>query len=115
MRTLLLRSLIAAVLIGPAIAVVNELASINGGVKHQPALSKGEIERMKDLPMRDAEAAFRARTVLLTRWEWFLDSVKYSYYWKHIAEISVAPSAGVFVACFWVGLVERRRIRQMPA
>ena len=113
MKALLLRSLVAALLIGPAIGFVNEVVSIHNATQYEPPLSTAEIDRMRNLPLNGVQAVLRSREIKLTRWKWLVDSIHYSYFWKHVAEISILPSSGVFLACIWVGWVERRHVHQM--
>ena len=113
MRTLFLESLIAAVLIGPAIGFVNEVASVRNATKFEPGLSEAEIGQMRNLPMKEVDAAVQRRMIKQSRWEWLMDSIRYSYFWKHLAVISIVPSSGVFFACVWVGWVEKRHVQQV--
>jgi hypothetical protein len=78
MKTLLFRSLIAVVIIGPAIGFVSELTSFRHAAKYEPPLSEGELHRMGNLPMNEVEATFAERRIVLTRWEWLEDSIHYS-------------------------------------
>ena len=112
MRTVFLRSLLAAVLIGPAIGLLSELASLRDATKYDPPLSEAEMQQMKGLPLNEVEASLRGRRKAMTRWEWLEDSVPYSYFWKQLAEVSVLPSSGVFLGCVWVGWTTKRQVLQ---
>ena len=115
MRAILLRSLIAALLVGPTIGFVNYVASIHGAIKYEPPLSEAELGQLRKLPMNETGIALQGRRIKLTRTQWLVDSIRYSYFWKYVAEISIVPSVGVFFACVWVGWLERRRARQVCA
>ena len=48
----------------------------------------------------------------MTRWDWLEDSVPYSYFWKQVAHDAIVPSSGVFLACVWIGWVEKRHAQK---
>jgi hypothetical protein len=113
MRALFLRSLIAAVLIGPAIGFAGEFASMHNVTKYDPPLSEAEFHRMGNVAMNEVEATLRAREIKLTRWEWLKDSIRYSDFWKHVAATGIVPGSGVFLGCIWVGWMERSRAQRL--
>lgn len=108
MKALLFRSLIAALLIGQVIGFVVYATSIEKAMKYEPPVSGDEMDRMQQLPLRDVQAELHRRAVPMTRWEWLKESIHYAYFWKDVAAKSVVPSVGVFIACIWVGWLERR-------
>ena len=108
MRAFLLRSLVAALLIGPAIGFISEATSVEKATKYYPPLSTAEIDRMKNLPFGEVEAAVHRRAIPMSRWEWLKDSIRYSYFWRDVAGRSIVPTAGVFLACLWVGWIGTR-------
>jgi hypothetical protein len=113
MKALLLRSLLIAVLIGPAIDLVRTVVSFRGGTKYDPPLSEAEFHQMGNMTVNEMEASLAKRRIKMTRWEWLRDSVPYSYFWKQVAHDAIVPSCGVFFACAWVGWMERRRFQRL--
>lgn len=107
MKATLLRSLVAALLIGPAIGFLNEATSVQKAMIYNPPFSEAEMARMKNLSMNEVDATLRSRRVQLTRWEWLQGSIHYEYFWKRVAASSIVPSVGVFLACVWIGWTER--------
>jgi hypothetical protein len=113
MKALFFRSLIAAILLGPAIGFVSELASLRGGIKYEPPLSEAELHQMGNLTINEMEATLGKRRIKMTRWDWLRDSIPYSYYWKQVAFNAIVPSSGVFLGCVWVGWMEVRRVQRL--
>ena len=109
MKALLLRSLFVAVLVGPAIGLVSIVASLQGGTKYDPPLSQSEFHQMGNMTVNEMEAALAKRRIKMTRWDWLRESVHYSYFWKQVARNGIVPICGVFLACAWVGWMEKRR------
>ncbi|MBZ5598831.1 MAG: hypothetical protein LAN83_10945 [Acidobacteriia bacterium] len=112
MKALLLRSLLVAVLAGPAISFVSKVASLQGGTKYDPPLSEAEFHQMGNMTVNEMEAALAKRRIKMTRWDWLEDSVPYSYFWKQVAHDAIVPSSGVFLACVWIGWVEKRHAQK---
>jgi hypothetical protein len=56
MKALFLKSLIAAILLGPVIGFVSELASFRRGFKYEPPLSEAETHQMRNLTINEMEA-----------------------------------------------------------
>jgi hypothetical protein len=115
MKALLLRSLIAAALIGLAISFVSGLTFFHAGFKYEPPFSEAERQQMRNLPMNEVEATLAKRRIKMTRWQWLGDSIHYSYFWKDVARDAVVPGSGVFLGCLWIGWIERRQVRRPKA
>jgi hypothetical protein len=113
MKALFLKSLIAAILLGPAIGFVSQLATIRGGIKFEPPLSDTERHQMGNLTVNEMEATLSKRRVRMTRWDWLRDSIPYSYFWKQVAFNAIVPSLGVFLGCVCVGWMEVRRVQRL--
>jgi hypothetical protein len=113
MKALLLRSLLVAVLVGPAIGFVSNVASLRGGTKYDPPLSEAEFHQMGNMTVNEMEAALAKRRIKMTRWDLVRDSVYYSYFWKQVAQNAIVPSSGVFLACTWVGWMEKRDLQRL--
>ena len=115
MKALLFRSLLVAVLVGPAIGLVSEVASLQGGMKYDPPLSEAEFHQMGNMTVNEMEAALAKRRIKMTRWDWLRDFVPYSYFWKQVAHDAIVPSCGVFLACTWVGWMEKRQVQKLKS
>src|SRR4029077_8978403 len=113
MKSLFFRSLIAAILLGPAISFVSQVVSFLGGIKYEPPVTEAERQQMGNLTINEWESTFAKRKVKMTRWDWLRDSVPYSYYWKQVAFNATVPSSGVFLGCMWVGWMQERRARRL--
>lgn len=108
MKALLLRCLLVAILVGPAIGLISKVASIRGGIKYDPPLSETERGQMRNMKVNEMEGALAKRRVRMTRWDWLRDSVPYSYFWKEVVRDALVPICGVFLACAWVSWMEKR-------
>jgi hypothetical protein len=113
MKALLLRSLLIAVLVGPAIDLVRTVASFHSGTRYDPPLSEAEFHQMGNMTVNEMEATLAKRRIKMTRWDWLRDSVPYSYFWKQVARDAIVPSCGVFFACTWIGWMEKRRFQRL--
>jgi hypothetical protein len=114
-KTLLLRSLLVAVLIGTAIGFVSKVAPIEGGIEYEPPLSDAERHQMRNMTVSEMDATVAKRRIKMTRWDWLKGSVHYSYFWKQAAHDAIVPSSGVFLACIWVGWMEDRHWQRLKA
>lgn len=108
MKTLLLRSLLVALLIGPLVTFVSTVASVRTTVKYEPALSEAEMKSYNNRTVSDLKALMKSREVKFTRYQWLRESIGYVYFWKEIARRSLEPSIGIFLGCIVVGCWERR-------
>ncbi len=102
MRKLVGRSLVTALLIGMLVGFVDYVASIHGASKYDPPISAEESRQLREMPIEKAEAVLATRRKVLSRREWVLDSVGYSYFWKGVAKDSVFPVIGIFVSCLLI-------------
>jgi hypothetical protein len=109
-KALLLRSLLVAILIGPAICLISKVASLHAGTKYDPPLSEAEFHQMRNMTVNEIEAALARRRIKMTQWDWLRESFPYSYFWKEVARDAIVPTFGVFLACAWVGSLEKRRV-----
>jgi hypothetical protein len=109
MRRLLLRSLLIAVLVGPAVTFVLTVASMRRAVKYEPGISEDEIKSYHNLPVSELQALLKSREVKLTRYQWLRESIGYAYFWEGIALTSIRPCIGIFIGCVIIGTLERRR------
>jgi len=109
MRRLLLRSLLIAVLVGPALTFVLTVASMRRAVKYEPGISEDEIKSYDNRPVSELQALLKSREVKLTRYQWLRESIGYAYFWEGIALASIRPCIGIFIGCFIIGTLERRR------
>ena len=56
MKALLLRSLLIAVLVGPAIDLIRTVALFHSGTRYDPPLSEAEFHQMGNMTINDMEA-----------------------------------------------------------
>lgn len=108
MKKLLVRSLVVALLMGSLAGFADYVASVHGVSKYDPPISEEEGRQLRDLPIAKAEAALAARRRTLTRRQWVMESVGYSYFWRGVAKDSIAPAIGIFVGCLVVGGLQLR-------
>src|ERR1700761_3887949 len=99
MRSLLLRSLLVAVLIGPVVTLVSTVASTQVSVKYEPGISEDEFRSYDNRTVSDLKAFMKSREVKFTRSQWLRESIGYSYFWEEIARRSVGPCIGIFIGC----------------
>jgi ABC-type transport system involved in multi-copper enzyme maturation permease subunit len=109
MRILLLRSLLAALLIGPLVTFVSIVASVRTTVKYEPGLSENEIKSYDNRTVSDFEAFMKSREVKFTRYQWLRESIRYADFWKEMAWRSLGPCIGIFLGCLVVAAIERRQ------
>lgn len=109
MRALLLRSLLVAILVGTAIDFVSRVASFRGGMKYEPPFSVAERHEIQSMTVNEMDAVLAKRRIKMTRWDWLRESAGYAYFWKEVARDAMVPICGVFLACAWIGWMERRR------
>jgi len=72
-------------------------------------LTLASNDRTDSAKSNEMDAALAKRRIKLTRWDWLRESVPYSYFWKHVARDAIVTTCGVFLACAWVGWMEKRR------
>jgi hypothetical protein len=108
MRSLLLRSLLIAVLVGPALTFVLTVASMRRAVKYEPGISEDEIKSYHNRPVSELQALLKSREVKLTRYQWLRESIGYAYFWEGIALTSIRPCIGIFIGCVIIWTLERR-------
>lgn len=113
MKALLLRSLLVAVLVGPAINFVSTFTLFHRATKYYPPISEAEFHQMGNMTVYEMDAALAKRAIKMTRWDWLKDSVQHSYFWKQVARNAMVPSCGVFLACTWVGWIDRRHVQRL--
>jgi hypothetical protein len=109
MKGLLGRSAVVALLIGSFVGFVSYVQSVHGAARYDPPLTEDEGRRLRSLPMDQAEAALATRQKLITRQQWVMESIGYSFFWKSVAGNSLLPILGVFVACVIVGRFQIQR------
>jgi hypothetical protein len=108
MRKLVGSSVVLALLIGLLVGFDDYVLSVHGASRYDPPISEEEGRQLRDMPIAKAEAIFAARRRTLTRRQWVLESIGYSYFWRGVAKDSIAPGLGIFVACLIVGGLQLR-------
>jgi hypothetical protein len=112
LKALLLRSLLAAVIVGPAINIMSTITLFHGATKYEPGISEAEFHQMGNMTVNEMEATLAKRRVKMTRSDWLKESIPRSYFWKQVARDAIVPACGVFLACVWVGWTEQRHARR---
>jgi hypothetical protein len=110
MKAVALKALVVALLFGPAISLANYVASIEHATKLERPLSEAEMAQLRSRPMTEANSGLPARLVERTRAEWLSDSIGQSWFWIRVAQMSIFPCIGVFLAGLCSGALEQRRI-----
>jgi hypothetical protein len=108
-KSLLVRSLLVALLIGPAINLVSTIALLHRATRYDPPITEAEFHQMGNMTVNEMDAALAKRRIKMTRWDWLRESIPYSYFWKQVAHDAIVPTCGVFVACTWVGSMGKKR------
>jgi len=107
-KKLLVKSIVVALLMGSLVGFVDYVASVHGASKYDPPITAEEGRQLRELPIDKAEAAVASRRRILTRHEWVAESIGYSYFWRGVAEDSIVPILGVFIACVFMGRLQTR-------
>jgi hypothetical protein len=105
---LLRRSAVVALLLGSLVGFVSYVRSVHGTTRYDPPITEDEARRLRELPMDQAEAVVASRRRIITRQQWVVGSMGYSFFWKGVAENSLVPIIGVFVACMILGKLQTR-------
>jgi hypothetical protein len=113
MRSLLVRSLLVALLVGPLVTFVSTVASTRTTVKYVPGISEDEFRSYDNRSVSELEAFMKSREVKFGRYQWLRESIGYAYFWEQIAWDSIGPCIGIFLGCVVVGTLERRN-RPVP-
>lgn len=108
MRSLVLRSLLVALLVGPLVTLVSTVASVRTGVKYEPGLSEAEVKSYDNRTVSELEAFLKSRSIEFARYQWLRESIVEAYYWKGVARSSLGPCIGIFLGCILVGKWEQR-------
>jgi ABC-type transport system involved in multi-copper enzyme maturation permease subunit len=108
MRSVLLRSLVAALLVGPLVTFVSTVASVRTSVKYEPGISEAEFRSYDNRTVSELDAFMKSREVKFTRSQWLRESIGYAHFWEGIAWNSLGTCIGIFLGCIVVGRLERR-------
>jgi hypothetical protein len=107
-KTLVLRSLLIALIFGPLAAFATTVQWVRGPIKYDPPISESEWRQLTELPATKMALAVQAREVHLTRSQWLASSVGHSFFWFLLAKNSVIPVLGVFSGSVCLGYWQRR-------
>jgi hypothetical protein len=107
MKQLLLKALIVAVVFGVVLGFLDSFIWMRNIHEYNPPVSTSEAQELSRLPVAEMQAKLRVREVNLTRTQWLADSIRYPYFWKGVAEKSLIPISGIFLACVCLGLWNR--------
>ena len=109
MKALLIRSAVVAVLAGTLIAFLNFLLNLGPTHAYNPPITQEEMKQWDRLTVGQVEARLKSREVTMTRTQALVESLKFGYFPKNLAERSAVGAIVVFGACMFVGWVERRK------
>jgi hypothetical protein len=109
MRSLLLKSLLIAVLIGPTTTLVFTVAYSRSAVRYEPGISEEEFNSYHHRTVTDLQAFMKSREVKLTRYQSLRDSMGSAYFWKGIGRGSLRSCVAVFFGCVIIGKWDSRR------
>lgn len=108
LKTLVLRSLLIALIFGPLTTFAYTVLSVRGPIKYDPPISEAEWRQLTELPAAKMALALQGREVHLTRSQWLASSVGHSFFWLDLMKNSVVPVLGVFSASVCLGYWQRR-------
>jgi hypothetical protein len=115
MKTVLLRSLFVALLIGPLTTFVDVVTRTHHTHRYEPPVSEAELQQLSEGSVAHFRAELEKRQVPFTCRQWLEESVGQHYFWNSLAKSSLVPTVGVFLACVCVGGLERRELRRSVA
>jgi hypothetical protein len=76
--------------------------------RYEPPLTETEMQQWEQGSVSQLKAELAKREVPYTRIQWLADSIGHRFFWVNLAKSSVVPALGVFLACMWAGLLNRR-------
>lgn len=106
MQKLALKSLLLALVFGPAIGFFNSLLWTRVTHRYQPPLSGEEMRNWKG-SVAELQAELSKREIPYTRTEFLKDSVGQRFFWVYLAKTSLVPALGVFLACICFSGLDR--------
>ena len=116
MKTLLLRSLIIAIILGPLSAFVISAFTFHHARNYDPPFTQDEKKRMDDMTVRESHTLLSTREVkFITYAQWVAESIGTSDFWKFLGKFSLVPTTGIFLACICMGILERRNAPEAVA
>ena len=108
-KRLLLVSLLLALVFGPLIAFVGFMAEVHVTTRYQPPLSQEEMQQWEQGSVSELKSELAKKEVPYTKARWLADSIGHRFFWTNLANRSLPPSLGVFLACFCAGLFQGRQ------
>jgi hypothetical protein len=99
MKTLLLRSLLAALLFAPLVSFANSIIWTRVRFRYDPPLTEAEYHQIENRTGKEIEAELKKREVRYTKSQWLSDSVREPYLWTDLAKASIVPAPAIFLAC----------------
>jgi len=112
MKNLLVRSLLAALLIGPLVTFVIGVGRMRLIREYQPGISESEMKAYENRTVAEFEAYLQSRQVQLTHYQSLRELMRHPFYWQGLARASTAPCIAVFLGCVIVGKSERRYVSE---
>jgi hypothetical protein len=108
MKGLLLRSLLAALLIGPVATSIVGIASMRPITEYEPGISEAEMKAYDNRTVAELEAFLQSGRMRLTRYQAIRESMRFPGFWTGLVWQSVQSFVGLFLVCVVVGGIERR-------
>jgi hypothetical protein len=108
MKTIILRSLATAILVGFCISLATTVIGTRVTHRYEPGLSPAEMQHISELTGAQAKAFLAGREIPYSKREWLRDSLGEWYFWRYLAQRGLVPATGVFLACLFVGARARR-------
>jgi hypothetical protein len=116
MKRLFLRSLIIAIILGPLCAFVISAITYHHARKYDPPFTQDEEKRMDNMTVKEFHTLLSTREVKFIPYaQWVAESIGTSHFWKFLGKFSLVPSASIFLACICMGILERRKAREVVA
>jgi|HubBroStandDraft_6_1064221.scaffolds.fasta_scaffold484141_1 hypothetical protein len=81
LKSLVLRSLLIALIFGPLTAFATTVQWVRGPIRYDPPISEVEWRQLTELPPAKMALALQVREVHLTRSQWLASSVGHSFFW----------------------------------
>lgn len=109
MRSLVVRRIVIAIVFGFAIAFLNRALWIKPTVRYEPPISEAELRAYDARSVAALESFMKSRAVRMTRVQVLSEELRTPTYWRWLAEDSLVPACGVFIALLLGSAVDRRR------
>jgi hypothetical protein len=104
MKTIILRSMLVAVVLAPILALLHVVP--RKATTYVPAVEFSEI---KDMRYEEAVALMKAREHTYGAIRWLQEFGLRPFFWSAVARSSVVPLVVIFGGCVWFGQWQQRK------